>query len=80
MKPNNVKCLENLKDQIENNARKISFIRDFFSHSISEQEFFSKRGITGIHHILWGIEEELEDIIDEMSIIGRRIDGDSKES
>lgn len=80
MKQNKVKCLLDLQNLVEINAAKIHFLADFFSHSILDDEFFSKRGIFGLHQILRGIEDELDLVIDELSIMRRRSDGDSKES
>lgn len=79
MEANEMRDFLNLQDRMEDTAAKIAFLRDFFNHSISEQEFFSKRGIYGVHNVLRDIENEIDLVIKELTIIGRRID-DSKKS
>lgn len=58
--------LTDLADMVDHCGQKVRFISDFFNHSIPEDEFFSEKGIAGLHFILRNIEDDLEFVVDEI--------------
>ncbi len=61
------KDLNGLRDMIEDSVSKISFIEDFFTHNIPEDEFFSESGRTGFYRILVDIGDDLKFVVNEIS-------------
>jgi hypothetical protein len=52
-------------DVVDHCARKIAFIREFFCHSIPDDELFSKDARAGLQFILDDLEDDLEFVVDQ---------------
>ncbi len=62
------KDLSGLRDMVEDCAFKVSFLEDFFCHSIPDDEFLSKSGISGLNILLRELRENLSFVVDEICL------------
>ena len=60
-----VRNLNSPIDVVEHCARKVAFIREFFCHSVPNDELFSKDARAGLHFILDDLEDDLEFVVDK---------------
>lgn len=77
--------LTDLIDKVGHCAGKVAFIREFFCHSVPDDELFTKEARAGFHFIMDDLEDDLEFVVDQYyhglnSPITGRIDEDNKES
>lgn len=53
-------------EMVDHSAKKIGLLRDFFSHSVPDNELFSESGRKGFHLILSDLEDDLEFVVDRL--------------
>jgi hypothetical protein len=58
--------LYDLADMVDHSARKIAFLRKFFSHNVPDDELFSEDARTGFHFIMDDLEDDLEFVVDRL--------------
>lgn len=57
--------LVDLIDTVDHCARKITFLKEFFSHNIPDDELFSEKARAGFHFIMDDLEDDLEFVVDQ---------------
>jgi hypothetical protein len=57
--------LTDLIDMVDHCARKITFLREFFSHNVPDDELFTEKARSGFHFIMDDLEDDLEFVVDQ---------------
>lgn len=65
------RSLIDVQDLLNYSICKINFVYEFFCHEISEDEYFgSQRSIDGLAFVLREIEEQIEQAVNDLNMIG----------